>query len=306
MEFELVTIDLLENPANGIGDAILFAWLAQAASHAGIDLPLYLDRHHDWLVPMPSVRPMLTHTPGRIARGREDEWKRLTGRERELRDAGKADHRLDAWAQAYELDVLQFVAPAVEVRERDAEFADRQWDEARRHLGRDGSALRTLVFPNCAWPQRSWPRSYWSDLARSMHHAGLCPVVMASSADEHRTCAYPYSVHGNTPGECWAMLENADLVIAADTGPAHAAVTMGRPTVVFQGPTRVEWVFGHALECVTGVDAGHVVPCTGCDLDAAKGFRAACHHGCQSLFQLTPTMALQAVLAITQRQAVAA
>lgn len=301
MEQQRMSVDLLENPANGIGDAILFAWLADAAQRAGRGLPLYLSRHHDWLVPMPSVRPLLTHRPGRIGRDREQEWKWLTGREREMRQSGEASHRLDAWARAYGLEGLDFEAPLLELHERDHDFADTWWAKAIEHCDRGAGATKVLVFPNCAWPQRTWPRAYWVDLVMALHHAGMQVMVMASGEREHQECQYPFSVYGNTPGQCWAIMEQADLVVAADTGPSHASVTLGKPTVVMQGPTRAEWVFGHALDCVTAVDAREIVPCTGCDLDNDKGFRPACCHGCQSLFALTPTMALEAVLGAENR-----
>lgn len=301
-----MTIDLLENPANGIGDAVLFAWLSLAAHRAGRELPLYMTRHHDWLAVMPDVLPLMSHKPGGFTRKRDGEWKRLTGREKELRNAGQARHRLEAWAKAYWLDGLEFEAPTIAIDQRDAEFADQWWTKAMDHCPQNAGAPKVLVFSNCAWAQRSWPQAYWVDLAGAANAAGLQTVVMTRDGKEQDVCQYPFAVYGTTPGQCWAMIEQADIVVAADTGPAHLAVTAGKPTVVLQGPTRSEWVFGHAIEHVTAVDSGEAVACTGCDLEKEKGFRAACQHGCQSLFALTPAMALKAVLGVAEREAVSA
>lgn len=255
-----------------------------------------MDRHHDWVAPVVGVDALLTCRSGPASRNRTKAWDALCTAEKKMRHEGTARHRLDAWARHFGLEIERFERPTIEIHDHDRAFADEWWARTVTDTKVDGDATRVLVFPGCAWAQRRWPKPYWIDVAGSLKDCGHAVLAMVESDADQKHSGFPFGVWSTTPGQCWAVLAGADVVLSADTGPGHLAATLGKPLVVAQGPTRAEWVFGHAADRVTAVQSAR--PCTGCDLEKEKGFEDHCLHGCQSLMDLTPRTLLAAALEV--------
>jgi lipopolysaccharide heptosyltransferase I len=99
-----------------------------------------------------------------------------------------------------------------------------------------------VLLPGTNWPTKRWPAENFSALVgRFKERFGLASVI-AGGPDvaplAARIGAAAHSLVGKTNlRELTALLENADVVIANDSGPMHIAAALGRPLVALFGPT---------------------------------------------------------------------
>lgn len=103
----------------------------------------------------------------------------------------------------------------------------------------------TLVHPGAAGPARRWPAERWAAVARSDAAAGN-PVVVTGGAEEVELARRVASLAGLAPSavlagrttvlELAAVVGAARRVVCGDTGVAHLATALGRPSVVLFGP----------------------------------------------------------------------
>lgn len=93
---------------------------------------------------------------------------------------------------------------------------------------------------------RSWPRDRFEDLRVTLYRSTDIPWIML----EQR-----HSFH-----EMMSLIQHAACVVTNDSGPAHIAQAMGRPTVVLFGPTNPEYLL--VADNVVGVIGPE--PCRGC------------------------------------------
>jgi heptosyltransferase-2 len=92
---------------------------------------------------------------------------------------------------------------------------------------------------------KRWPAERFAMLADSLIEAGVQAVLIGSAGElevsnqmveqmQHQ----PIVLTGSTTlSEAVEVLANTDLLITNDTGPAHIAAALGRPTLVIFGPT---------------------------------------------------------------------
>ena len=149
-----------------------------------------------------------------------------------------------------------------------------------RELGRAASA-RVLLFPECAWPVRAWPRSYWLELARLLKDAEIDLAVVTEKRLEEFggfRCIYEQPL-----AFIAGAMQRAQLVIGNDSGPAHLAGTIGTRTLVLHGPT-TERIYAHLPEVIS--HRRRALPCAGCEYLAP--FRESCTHGCHELYRTFP------------------
>lgn len=99
------------------------------------------------------------------------------------------------------------------------------------------------IAPRGASPNRQWPSAHVAELARLVHdQLGLPLVYLGSGLDRAHAAeaAVPgalISLAGQTSlEELIAILGEADLVVAMDSGPMHIAATLDRPIVALWGP----------------------------------------------------------------------
>ena len=85
---------------------------------------------------------------------------------------------------------------------------------------------------------KSWPNSHWVELGRLAHAHGFRVVLPWGSVAEQNTSQHlasqwpdPVLPPAMSLRAAAAMLARADCVVGVDTGLAHLAVALGRPTV---------------------------------------------------------------------------
>ena len=94
------------------------------------------------------------------------------------------------------------------------------------------------------WKTKHWPDPFWAEIAERAVAAGLTPVLpWLSDAERARAERVARAVRGAEVAarmpleELVRALSRAAAVIGVDSGLAHLAAALGRPTVVVFGPT---------------------------------------------------------------------
>lgn len=282
MERADTNLKIIECLYDGIGDAVLYAWLAHSAKAAGIPCSINMRKHVEVAYMFGVTPDMTTFEPGERAFTDEGRGSKQTAFE--IDHADSIGSRFAGWAKYLGLgDNLKPVRPPYVEHPVPAEWAEQRWKD--RDLD-TGSTRRVLLFPETYWASRQWPIGYFKDLGYMLQKSG-CNVVTMLPTGTNRD-GFPYYFHGMSLYHGAAMMKRADLVIGCDSGPAHIAGTIGVPTLAVCGPTRPEIVFGH-LPSVRGVTTTkEKLPCIGCHFKKEVGFRHACSTGCRGLLTLTP------------------
>lgn len=142
-----------------------------------------------------------------------------------------------------------------------------------------------LLFPQCCFATRTWLPGYWVDLAWKFHKAGFSTAVLMANK-QNNLCNVPKYYFGFAWDHVAALIQNARIVIANDSGPAHLAGTLNAKTYAITGATSPR-VFDYVSDSVTTISTDKL-PCVGCHFASAKGYRAACDSTCQALALTTP------------------
>lgn len=110
---------------------------------------------------------------------------------------------------------------------------------AKQYLGDLKKIL--VIAPAASGPERNWLPKRYAEVARYAHNQGLAIVLTGGptelekylAAEIMRYIDFPVLnlVAKTTLKELLCVLEQASLVIAPDTGPAHMAVTVGTPVI---------------------------------------------------------------------------
>ena len=130
------------------------------------------------------------------------------------------------------------------------EVSEARQDEARYLLKRQGVVADRPVIALCPGSINSrakrWPAENYAVLADRCVDTLNAQVLLVGSKEElevsrqvaDRMHNKPIVLTGQTDiAEAVAVLSVADLLITNDTGPAHIAAALGRPTLVIFGPT---------------------------------------------------------------------
>ena len=124
---------------------------------------------------------------------------------------------------------VQFILPSNE--------PDRAW------LKRTVSALGpyAVLIPGTNWRTKRWPAERFAELAGRLRQQFQFKIIAAGAPNEFqlgRLTKPDLNLAGKTTiGQLIALLRNASLVIANDSGPMHIAAALGRPLVTLFGPT---------------------------------------------------------------------
>lgn len=104
--------------------------------------------------------------------------------------------------------------------------------------GRDRYAV---LMPGTNWDTKRWPVSHFDTLASQIRSKLDLPVVVAGAGDAvplAKQIRADLNLAGRTSlTQLIALLENASLVVANDSGPMHIASALNRPLVTIFGPT---------------------------------------------------------------------
>ena len=258
----MLRIDTHNGWFKGLGDLVCFAWIGATLQAAGRDVKFHA---HGWRA------DVLRFFQQRVTADASGAIAPETGFPTAVRQGSSLNY-LEWIAQQCDGD-LPFAVCRLSRPRLDLPPMDRE-------SGRAASA-RVLLFPECAWPVRAWPRSYWLELARLLKDAGIdLAVVTEKRAEEFGACR---CIHEKTLAFIAGAMQRAQLVIGNDSGPAHLAGTIGTRALVLQGPT-TERIFAHLPEVISY--RRRALSCSGCNYLAP--FRESCTHGCHELYRTFP------------------
>ncbi len=109
-----------------------------------------------------------------------------------------------------------------------------------------GGARRYVVLnPGAAWPNKRWPPDRFGALAAALRdRTGLPSLVTWGPSERDLADAIVGASSGaataapaTSVSDLGALMRDAALVVAGDTGPLHIAAAMGTPLVGLYGPT---------------------------------------------------------------------
>jgi heptosyltransferase I len=110
---------------------------------------------------------------------------------------------------------------------------------AQQHL--EGLSKVVVIAPAASGPERNWLPARYAEVARHAHNQGFSIVLTGGPTALEQRLASDIMQHIDFPvlnlvaktslKQLLCVLEQALLVIAPDTGPAHMAVTVGTPVI---------------------------------------------------------------------------
>jgi hypothetical protein len=182
-------------------------------------------------------------------------------------ESGITRHRCDQLqASVFDAPIDGAALPALAI---DEACRGRAGDLRRRQLAAGASGVVLFVLGVGDWlPHRRVPLEIWQAAADAVRDAGLAVVADAYGFDgAPRLDGVTFLGDAGLP-LLLAMTSCADLVVSGDTGPAHAAMALGIPSVTIFGPTSAA-MHGHRTgDCGLDVEA---LPCPYGVADATSG-----------------------------------
>jgi ADP-heptose:LPS heptosyltransferase len=130
-----------------------------------------------------------------------------------------------------------------------------------------GPGRYVVLHPGTSVSARAWPEACWADTARHLDRRGVRVLVTGGPGESRLTAAVTggsaLDLGGRTTlPELADVLDRADAVVVANTGPAHLAAAVGTPVVSLFAPTvpAARWApYGVPLELLGDQQA----PCRG-------------------------------------------
>lgn len=251
----------------GIGDAVLYSWIAEGARAAGWDVRFTTGRND-------SVFKMFgqTITP------------EVGVRELGLKGIGERTYGIGLvpWGRSIQASLPFNETPRRPRATIPDEAVEWAWSVVCRERAADEDGPLVLLFPGACYACRTWPLNYWIRLGWALRGAGFNVVTLDS--DRKRLGAFPYQVIPESIERMAALIDVADMVVCNESGPAHFAGTLNRRALVLCGPSDPVTTMGlyESVKCVRV--SSEVVPCVGCHW--RRPYSAACDVGCEALHAL--------------------
>jgi hypothetical protein len=281
---------ILDFQNNGLGDVVLGCWIIESAKHANEMVYVNPRNHYE-------ITRMLNMPEENITNEAGGNWTQLpeSGFNHELQRAHKVDlNRFEFWTHSLGLENLTPIRPNFTPDDHARNWAYDEWNKISH-----SDAPRIILLPEATRETRSWPMIYWLDLAEKLKHDyNVC--VMALNAQVARRFDV-YHFWGMPLNNFSAMLNQADLVISADSGGAHLAATLKTPVIALQGPTIGHVVFGHDEFAHPMHVSKEQVPCVACNFSKPHGYNPICDTGCQALYMLGPYEVLKKVRSLVPK-----
>ncbi len=154
------------------------------------------------------------------------------------------------------------------INDDDREYVDSQL----KKLGVDRNDFVVVVNPGGNWQPKRWPKENFANLSDRLI-SELGAKIIISGADKDITLANdisnlmkskPIILAGKTNlKQLGALMEAADLVISADSGPMHIAAAMGTDLIALFGPTKTSLTgpLGKGRIAIIQKDVACKIPC---------------------------------------------
>jgi lipopolysaccharide heptosyltransferase II len=179
-------------------------------------------------------------------------------------------HRSDNFSQIVE-------AFGIRVDDSHYEFfiSDKSRSFIRDFLKKEGISdtdFLVVINPGANWDLKRWPRENFAELSdRLVEYFNAKIVISGAEKDlslatdiSNMMKAKPIIVAGKTTfKQLGALMERANLVISADSGPMHLAAAVGKNLIALFGPTdpKITGPRGRANTIVIQKDVGCKIPC---------------------------------------------
>jgi ADP-heptose:LPS heptosyltransferase len=163
------------------------------------------------------------------------------------------------------------------------------------------ASARVAVHLGAGMPAKRWPVEHWREVIRQLA-ARQCQVILIGGGGDRRLAREVLAGQERPAIVDWtgsltlvesaALVEQCDLFVGADSGPAHLAAAVGTPGVVlFSGTNDArQW-------CPCGSEVavvGHLVACSPCHRQVCPLAEHPCMRG---LSPQTVLLAIDAMLA---------
>jgi len=103
------------------------------------------------------------------------------------------------------------------------------------------AAPYAVLHPMAATPEKTWPASFFLELARYVSHdLGLEPVFIGGPGEDLSRFQIWRTLAGQPLAAVAQLLRGATLFVGNDSGPAHVAAAFGVPELVLFGPSDEE------------------------------------------------------------------
>lgn len=121
--------------------------------------------------------------------------------------------------------------------------ADYGIDTAQFNSAKNSQAEQALLFLHgTTWETKLWPEEYWIQLSKKAHAANIpVKLLWGNDIEKRRATDIAVSAPGVTVLDKLTLTEIAEqmmqarAIVAVDTGLAHLAAALGRPTVALYG-----------------------------------------------------------------------
>ncbi len=269
-------IAIFDPSTGGLGDLIAVLWIAGGYLETGWQVK-FLTSAHDWLVRGCGFDVTDDRSQGCYMLGASFEPYQTV----ELTiDKGKTP-RVPLWSSVLPSSPRP-VKPILALPDLATRVARANWKTAQDLGG--GKGKKILLAPFSHWKPRSWPLHHYYTLAEILRSKGHTVMAMGLPHNEDDLRGFPFGYAGLSPQESFATVQQADLLICNDSGPAWMATLTDTPTTVLLGPTKnIFGNFSHIRQ-VSNKDMW----CTGCHFSKEGGYRLPCDYGCESLSELKP------------------
>jgi len=258
---------IFDGRAAGLGDLLASFWLSEGYKLQGKSCSYYVDgdKSKKELLKMFGMNEVFTLPSRHVQMGGSAPYYHYEV----STDKGK-NNRLDVWASQLAGKPVP-TAPKFQISEEVRKLA-------REEVAKRGKPF-VMLFPFSNWNPRQWPTNLWVDLAYTLNHHKVQTGTFAGKDQQHEISPFPFYYAGFNLTFVAAMMLEADLVVANDSGPAWLASCLGVPTIALMGPTsNIFTKSPNTMEL-----SQKQLACTGCHFDGGRGYRAACDKSCRSL-----------------------
>lgn len=199
--------------------------------------------------------------------------------------------------QRYAMALDDAPAPATELLPR-IYLSDRERAEAAGlpPMRANAGTGRPLVamHPYATHPDKAWPREHWQRLAGLAEKAGMDWVCIGRDnaplfADDDRDLTNRTDLRRTC-----AVLQHADVLLTADSGPMHLAAAVSTPVCALFGPTARAW--GFYPQAMHDRVLERALSCRPCSLHG----KSQCTRGRECLASISPEEAMTNIRTIIE------